>query len=267
MILAFMLAVLLPCAVWADATDSPVSIELLPGWRTDEGTHIAAFRIKLDPGWKTYWRAPGDAGIPPRIDWSGSRNIDSVALHWPVPEIFSVGDMRSIGYHDEVVIPLEFVLSDAGNPAHLAGTIEIGVCDDICVPFSASFDAALPLAGGRSPMIVAALIDQPLTAHEAGVTVVTCTISAQASGLHIAAAITMPNAGPHAGDAEAVVIETGDPAVWVSEPQSERRGDVLFATADLSHMAGGAFALDRAALRFTVLGDNRAVDIRGCVGG
>ncbi len=65
---------------------------------------------------------------------------------------------------------------------------------------------------------------------------------------------------------EVVVIEAGDPSVWVSEPGVQRQGGTLTAQARMIHVDGGAFAVDRSALRFTVLGDGRAVDITGCTG-
>ena len=48
---------------------------------------MAAVEIRLAPGWHTYWRVPGEAGIPPRFDWSGSQNLAAVAYEWPRPEI------------------------------------------------------------------------------------------------------------------------------------------------------------------------------------
>ncbi|MFY8145805.1 MAG: protein-disulfide reductase DsbD domain-containing protein, partial [Rhodobacter sp.] len=63
--------------------DDLLSAEVLPGWRTEQGTHMAALRLTLAPGWKTYWRSPGDAGIPPLFNWSGSQNLSGVRVHWP----------------------------------------------------------------------------------------------------------------------------------------------------------------------------------------
>src|SRR6056297_1113481 len=74
-----------------------VRAEVLPGWTTGAGTRMAALRLTLAPGWKTYWRAPGDAGIPPAFDWSGSRNLKGVAFHWPAPDVFQSYGIRTIG--------------------------------------------------------------------------------------------------------------------------------------------------------------------------
>ena len=93
----------LPSASVALPLDKLAQVEVLPGWRAANGDHIAGLRITLAPGWKTYWRAPGDAGIPPIFSFTGSQNIQAVAPHWPVPEVFDSNGVQTIGYHDGVV--------------------------------------------------------------------------------------------------------------------------------------------------------------------
>ena len=66
----------LSTTISADDLDDILQVELRPGWRRDDGTHIAALQISLAPGWKTYWRQPGDTGIPPKFDFTGSSNLD-----------------------------------------------------------------------------------------------------------------------------------------------------------------------------------------------
>lgn len=244
----------------ATPLDGIVSLEVLPGWRTDDGTHMSGFAIRLAPGWKTYWRAPGDAGIPPSFAWNGSENIAAAAFHWPVPEVMDQNGMRSIGYTSSVVIPVEFKLSDGAAPAHVRGEVQIGVCDDICVPAFLTFDAALPVDGPRTPSIVAALLDRPQTEGEASVGDVTCAIEPTDDGLRVTTRVSMPPFG--AG--ETVVIEAGDQQVWVSEPQTWRQAGDLFARSDMIHVSGRAFALNRSDVRITVLAAGRSVDIQGC---
>jgi DsbC/DsbD-like thiol-disulfide interchange protein len=66
-------------------------VELREGWQMKNGSQMIAFHLALRDGWKTYWRAPGDNGIPPIFDWAGSRNVASVRFHWPRPEVFELG--------------------------------------------------------------------------------------------------------------------------------------------------------------------------------
>ena len=246
----------------AGPADGVAEVSILPGWTTNAGTHMAAIRISLLPGWKTYWRAPGDAGIPPHIDFSASQNVAAAQFHWPTPSVFDDAGMRSIGYTDGVTVPIELTPQDDGAIT-LAGTMIIGVCEEICVPVQLSFDAMLPRGGARDSAIVASLIDRPYTSDEAGVTDVVCSISPMENGLTVTATLTMPPAGGH----EVVVMEANDPMVWVSESDVTRRGDQITATSDMIHANADAFALDRSALRFTVFGADRVVDVQGCTAG
>ncbi|TNC48345.1 hypothetical protein FHG66_14605 [Rubellimicrobium rubrum] len=258
--LAFLLSV--PPARAEGIPDDLARIEVLPGWRTADGRHMAALRLVLAPGWKTYWRAPGSAGLAPILDFEASTGIDGAEARWPVPEVFHFNGMRSIGYHDAVTIPVELSIDPAKGPAHLAGAVEIGVCDQICVPVRLSFAADLPAAGGRDPAIAAALVDRPFTAEEAGAQA-TCAVTPDPDGLGLTVRLSMPPLGPE----EAVVIESGDPGLWVSEPRAERQGGTLVATAQALARDGGPVALDRSDLRITVLAQGQAVDIQGCTAG
>ena len=103
-------------------------VELRPGWRMADGTHMAALHIVLEPGWKTYWRAPGDFGIPPQFDWAGSHNIDAVSPKWPTPDVFFEQGMRSVGYRREVVIPLHLVAKEISADIEVSGEVHIGIC-------------------------------------------------------------------------------------------------------------------------------------------
>lgn len=243
----------------ADATDPQATLTVLTGHQTKSGSVMAGLRIDMATGWKTYWRAPGDAGIPPQVTWSGSTNIGSVAFHWPTPEVFDQSGMRSIGYHDSVTVPIEIFPNGAGE-IRLKGEIDIGICEEICIPATFSFDTVIPANGKRDAAITAALLNQPLTATEAGVGTVTCTLKPIEGGMQIttiAALTSTPNA-------ESIIIETADPFVWVSEPKVTRTPTQITATSDLIHADGKAFAVDRSGIRMTVLSRGHAVDIKGC---
>lgn len=235
-------------------------LEVLPGWRTAEGRHMAALRLTLAPGWKTYWRAPGAAGLAPILDFSRSQGITAAEARWPVPDVFDFKGMRSIGYHDGVTIPIDLSLD--GQPARLAGQIDIGVCDKICVPVNLDFAVDLPAVSGRDPAIVAALVDGPLSAEDAGARA-TCAVVPGADGLSLTVHLALTALGPD----ELVVIESGDPSLWVSEAVSRRDGETLVATAEALARDGGPVALDRSRLRITVLGESRAVEFQGCQAG
>ena len=261
--LALTLALAPALAAHAEDPADLVAVEVLPGWTTPDGHRMAALRLTLAPGWKTYWRSPGAAGIPPEFRWDGAQNIGQMAFHWPVPQVFHLNGMQSIGYTGQVVIPVEITPAAPGAPMRVAGVIDLGVCHDICVPVSLPFDLLLPEGGRRDPAIAAALVDRPLTADEAGVLTVTCAAAASGEGLTLTARIELP---PQGGQ-EVMVIESGDPGLWVSEAATWREGGWLVAEAAVLARDGGALAVDRSALRLTVIGDGGAVDIHGCGAG
>jgi DsbC/DsbD-like thiol-disulfide interchange protein len=245
----------------AQSFDRVVQAEVLPGWRTESGDHMAALRITLNPGWKTYWRAPGDAGIPPLLDWSGSGNLESAEVTWPTPEVFSQNGMRSIGYTEELVLPVRVDPRRDGKAVRLKATLDIGVCRDICVPQRLRVSAKLtPDLVKRDPKITAAIANRPFSADEAGVKDVTCRISPIEDGLRVTARIKMPSAGAP----EIAVMETGNPRLWVAEGKTHREGNTLVTQTEVLHGNAEPFMVDRSALRFTVLGKKHAVDISGC---
>ena len=92
----------------------------------DGGGLFAFVDIALEPGWKTYWRTPGDAGgLPPTFDWSKSTNVAATVVKFPAPELFTDKSGNTIGYKDGVTLPVALTLKDAGQPATLK--IELGV--------------------------------------------------------------------------------------------------------------------------------------------
>lgn len=245
-------------------TADVVTVSLLPGWQTAEGAHVAGLAIRLAPGWKTYWRSPGDAGIPPQIDWSGSVNLAHAAIRWPVPSTFDINGMTSVGYERDVILPLHVAPQDAAAPVRLDAQIAMGVCETICVPVHVHVTVDLPPQRGpqqgADPHLVAALDSLPQTAAAAGVRRVTCRITPTAAGLRVMAEVAMPPLGR----TEVAVMETADPAIWVGEAVTRRDGDVIRIEADMEHVAGEALALDRSGVRLTVLAGTRGVDIIGC---
>ncbi|EIE50358.1 hypothetical protein C357_14157 [Citreicella sp. 357] len=243
------------------AAEEPVTAQLRPGWRLPDGDHIAALHLTLAPGWKTYWRAPGDAGIPPLFDWAGSRNIVSLGVVWPTPHVFWQSGMRSIGYKDDLVLPIRIHPRGPGD-IHLETEMQMGLCKDICVPHTLRISARLAPDTRPDPMIASALASVPFTAREASVGRVRCTVMPAGGGLTLRTEIDMPSSG----GAEDAVIEAGLPEVWASEPSTHRNGNTLVTENRFMHMDGKPFMIDRSRVRITVLGDDHAVDIQGCTG-
>jgi DsbC/DsbD-like thiol-disulfide interchange protein len=260
---AVVLATLPALAVAEDYSDM-ASIEILPGWRTASGDHVAGIKITLEPGWITYWRAPGEAGIPPYFRFTSHSTINSITQHWPVPEVFDDAGLLSIGYYDSVIFPLTISAPQAAGEMAVSGELTIGVCEEICIPVTFTFDTLLPEVGTRDASIVAAMADAPLSAEAANVGAVTCMIDPIPDGLRMTSKINVAQVS----GSEFVVVEPSDPQIWVSQAEVSRVGDTLSATVDMVHPSGQPFAFDRSAVRITILGDNgQAIDLRGCTGG
>lgn len=253
----------LPARAGGNLPDKLVQAQLLPGWTTQQGTRMVALRLTLAPGWKTYWRAPGDAGIPPVIKWHGSQNLAAVRMHWPRPHVYDYKGVRTVGYKGELVLPIELTPTRAGAPIVLSADMELGICESVCVPATLRFGATLDGKGASDPAIKAALDDQPISARRAGVGRVACRFDPVSDGLRLTTDIRMPRMG----GAEVALVETADPRVWVSEAEVRRKGNTLTVTVDLVPPRGKSLAVDRSGLRFTILGDRQAVDISGCVPG
>lgn len=262
----------LPLAAGAGALraqDVPADVvraEVLGGWRTASGSHMAAIRLQIADGWKTYWRAPGEAGIPPSFDWGGSENVGAVAYHWPRPSVFDLNGMTTIGYKHELVLPVEITPRDPARPIRLRADMEIGVCRDICVPVSLQLGAALPERGAPDPAIRAALASAPEPAAAAGLRGLHCAVEPIRDGLRLTASMDLPGLGPAADGEELVVIESSDPTLWISEAATRREGGRLISSSDILPTGRIPVALDRSRLTITVFGRDRMVEMRGCPG-
>lgn len=242
----------------AETQDDVLAAQMLPGWQMQGGNYMAGLDLTLAPDWKTYWRAPGETGIPPQFDWSGSVNVASVRLHWPSPEVIMLNGMQSIGYHNELTLPVEVTPLDPSKPVSLHVQMQLGICNQICMP--AALDLTAPLGGDSDARIAAALRDGPVTAAAAGLVRIGCDVTPIDDGLHVVARIEMPVQGTP----ETVVFETADKTVWVAEASADRAGKTLTAATDFVPPKGAPFALQRSDVTVTVIGQGRSVEISGC---
>lgn len=131
---------------WAEEAHS--AVRLIAGPRT--GTVLlGGLAFKLQPGWKTYWRSPGDSGVPPRFDFSTSDNVEAVTVLWPAPMKFPDGSGgTAFGYKKQVVLPLRIVAKNGDKPVTLRSTVSYAVCDKTCIPVEAKLELAITGASG-----------------------------------------------------------------------------------------------------------------------
>jgi DsbC/DsbD-like thiol-disulfide interchange protein len=146
--------------------DDHSAVRLLAGSRSG-AVLLGGIAFQLQPGWKTYWRTPGDSGVPPRFDFSKSDNIEAVTVLWPAPAKFDDGaGGASLGYHDQIVLPLRIVPKSADKPVTLRADISYAVCGKICIPVEASAELAFnSVASTEDSALFAALDTVPKPAN------------------------------------------------------------------------------------------------------
>ena len=146
--------------------DSHSAVRLLAGSRSG-AVLLGGVGFQLQPGWKTYWRTPGDSGVPPRFDFSKSDNIEAVTVLWPAPQRFDDGAGGvSLGYHDQIVLPLRIVAKNADKPVTLRASINYAVCEKICIPVDATAELAINnVASTEDNALFAALDTVPKPAN------------------------------------------------------------------------------------------------------
>jgi DsbC/DsbD-like thiol-disulfide interchange protein len=144
-------------AIAADSSpwdgDARSAIRLVAGGRFggDPGGNAslrAGVEIRLAAGWKTYWRYPGDSGVPPVFDFSKSENVKAVSIQWPAPHRFTDEGGATIGYKGDVMFPLHILLQNPVRPAKLRLALDYAVCEKLCVP--ARGEAAIELPSSPS---------------------------------------------------------------------------------------------------------------------
>lgn len=171
------------------------------------GRMLVGLELDLPPGHKTYWRVPGETGLPPQFDLSGSRGIAGHQPVWPMPQVDETAGYLDFVYTGRVVLPIEVSLEDSES-GDLALDMFVGICSDICVPAQARFDLTLA--------------DEP----------------DRANGLRLRQAVaTAPLAG--SGLVEAARVEAGE-LVLTLEPGAARPDSLIVACADGEAVFGAA---------------------------
>jgi DsbC/DsbD-like thiol-disulfide interchange protein len=122
---------------------------------------LVGIELALDPGFKTYWRTPGESGLPPRFDWAGSENVASVEILWPAPSRSEDLGGVAYAYSGGVVLPAVVKAKEAGKPMTLALQIDYGICKDICIPAQAELSLTIGPKGSGQPLIDKALAKVP----------------------------------------------------------------------------------------------------------
>jgi DsbC/DsbD-like thiol-disulfide interchange protein len=223
----------------------------------------AGIEIRLDPGWKTYWRYPGDTGVPPTFDFSGSQNVKSTTVQWPAPERFADGaGGSSIGYAGDVILPLEVSPVNDALTSTLRAKLNYAICGTLCVPAKATLE--LPLTGNSADK---AILDKAETAVPkrvplgpgSGNALAILSVHREAGGAHDKVVVDV--AAP-AGIPVELFAEGPAPdwALPLPEPAGPATGPTRRFTFDVDGLPPGATAKG-AMLTLTAVSDGDAIEV------
>ncbi|MCW5716101.1 MAG: hypothetical protein KIT43_16430 [Bauldia sp.] len=138
-------------------TTTGVKVRLV-GTPDANGVLSAVLEFSLDQGWKTYWRSPGLAGLPPVFDLGASWNLGTFSIQYPAPQRYNDGFSITNVYSGRVLIPITVVPSVAGAPVNLDIVGDLGVCDVVCIPVR--FQTSLVITPGRVDSEALAIVEE-----------------------------------------------------------------------------------------------------------
>jgi len=136
-------------STWFQAEGGKVRL-LTTGAPDAAGRLQGALEIVLKPGWKTYWRDPGDSGVPPQLDIAASTNIAGAEMAFPAPRRHDDGYGQWAGYDRSVAFPVTFTLATPGQKAQIDADLFLGMCETICIPVQTRLSVN-PASGADDP--------------------------------------------------------------------------------------------------------------------
>ncbi|MFP6706625.1 MAG: protein-disulfide reductase DsbD domain-containing protein [Alphaproteobacteria bacterium] len=226
--------------------------------------------IQLKPGWKTYWRNPGESGAPPLLNWQDSKNLSDAEVKWPAPTRFSAFGFDSFGYHDEVVLPVLLRAAAPGKPLAARLDMNYMVCKNVCIPMHANWAMDVP------PVNIPPSSRHPLSTPREAATLIRryLALVPKAAG-HSSMTIRRASVGGPAGQQTLVVeahadqpFHAPDLMVEAPDPFGFGRPDITLGggghdvTLRLAVFAGiGGAVLSDQALTLTLVDGHRAVEL------
>lgn len=244
-------------SAWSE--DLRSSMRLIAGSNMMNNTMLrAGIEVKMQPGWHTYWRYPGDAGVPPRFDFAGSENVKAAKVLYPAPKVHSDAGGQSLGYLDRVIFPIQVTPKEPGKPVKLRVKLDYAVCEKLCVP--AEGKAEIPLSAGDSAQDSAlqaaeARVPKPAAAADLGLTARRVTGGAKPL---VMLELAVPGGGPVQVFAEGPSPEWALPIPQAAQGAPAGRQHFSFA---LDGLPGGVDPKGAFDLTFTVVTGERAYEV------
>lgn len=131
-------------AAVGDWVSAQATVARLVATPDGNGAMVGVIEIRLEPGWKTYWRTPGEGGLRPIFDFTGSWNIEDVEVGFPPPRRYDDGFAVANVYEGTVLLPLTMTIPEPTAPGTLRMTMDIGVCDVVCIPIRIEAEVIIP---------------------------------------------------------------------------------------------------------------------------
>ena len=243
---------------WSEDVRS--AVRLVSGANNNRDAHLrAGIEIKMQPGWKTYWRYPGDSGVPPHFDFSGSENLKTATVLYPAPHLFTDETGQSLGYKDRIIFPLVISPQQPGKPVRLRLKADYAVCEKLCVPAEGRAELTLtPGDSSRDSALAAAQARVPkqVTAAQLGLTV-----RRTSNGTKPLVAVDL---GAPAGNPIDLFVEGPTPQWALPIPkrsQTAPAGRAQFSF-ELDGLPPGVDPKGQVDLTFTVVTGERAVEVK-----
>jgi len=238
------------------------SVDIIRGWRQSDDIHIAAINIKLEDGWKTYWRVPGIGGIAPILNWEKSKNIKNISQIWPTPNIYNEYGLQTIGYKDELLLPLQIQPIDKKQPIHLSITIDFGICSDVCVPIQTAVEERLPERTSIGKKNILDTLEKAiLSGNKSPFKIVKCNIVPIKDGFEVNA--FFEGLASFDKDTLGVVEYPVKQNGWINQKASLVSGNQLNVHATVYNKS--IHFIDRSDLTLTIFTKNKAFEFDGCI--
>lgn len=242
-------------------TDTYSSVRLIAGSRSGN-VLLGGIGFQLQPGWKTYWRTPGDSGVPPRIDFTKSENVDSVTILWPAPAKFPDGaGGTSFGYQKQVLLPLRIITKSPDKPVTLRASISYAVCEKLCIPVEAEAELAFRSVASTEDSAIASALDTVPKPAKIGDATPLSVRDVRREDKRVLVDVVAQDEKNASGKDVALFVEGPTPEWALPVPKLIKRdaGGVLHFAFDLDGLPPGASA-EGAALRLTVAGPGAAYE-------
>lgn len=200
-----------------------------------DGAILALLQIEPKPGWKTYWRNPGDAGLPPELDFGASTNLALRSISLPVPEIGTDEGGRFIGYHRPVSLVIAFDKPLRDAPSTIKLNALVGICETVCLPFMTSFSLPLTPGAPEAEEFMALQLAEAELPEKVSADFAIRNLKLSDDGKEIEAEVSLPGAGaPEVAIAASSGLKLGKIEIETADRSAKLRIPVISSKAPLA---------------------------------